>query len=274
MGSFVMALEWGAFEYAKGLLNNWLEYYLLPELDDNGFSFTGINYRGPEMPMHGRQLTLFALYHSYTADPDGLLLRHFARIQGLVAVLRRFRAKALALPKTHPAYGMPAGNDEADLGGSSIECGTTHGDDPGDCVTELPYISGAAEMSRGFAELGAVWIEIGGAANRADVVAEGAAMLKEATAVRADLEVSMARSKIPANTTNNPTVTACRPHIAGWTCAHSGKTNARPVSEPGYTYPTLDVFCTGRTYPEVAQVNRCHDKMVEEPSVNFASSGL
>ena len=73
--------------------------------------------------MHGRQLTTFALYHSYTGDPDGLLLQHFDRIQGLVAVLRRIRAKALTLPKDHPAHGMPAGNDEADLGGSSIECG-------------------------------------------------------------------------------------------------------------------------------------------------------
>ena len=121
--SFTMALEWGCFEYAKGLLHNWLSYYLIPDIDDEGFSFTGINYRGPEMPMHGRQLTTFALYHSYTGDPDGLLLQHFDRIQGLVAVLRRIRAKALTLPTDHPAHGMPAGNDEADLGGSSIECG-------------------------------------------------------------------------------------------------------------------------------------------------------
>lgn len=93
--------------------------------------------RGPEMPMHGRQLTVFALYWSLTGDPEGLLLSHFDRIQGLVAVLRRIRAKSLSLPKEHPAYGMPAGNDEADLGGSSIECGTTFGENLGDCQTEL-----------------------------------------------------------------------------------------------------------------------------------------
>ena len=45
--SFTMALEWGCFEYAKGLLHNWLSYYLIPDIDDEGFSFTGINYRGP-----------------------------------------------------------------------------------------------------------------------------------------------------------------------------------------------------------------------------------
>jgi len=30
-------------------------------------------------------------------------------------ILRKRRAKALELPKSHPAYGCPAGNDEADL---------------------------------------------------------------------------------------------------------------------------------------------------------------
>lgn len=41
--SFTMALEWGCFEYARGLLHNWLSYYLIPDMDDEGFSFTGIN---------------------------------------------------------------------------------------------------------------------------------------------------------------------------------------------------------------------------------------
>ena len=41
--SLMMALEWGCFEYARGLLHNWLSYYLIPDMDDDGFSFTGIN---------------------------------------------------------------------------------------------------------------------------------------------------------------------------------------------------------------------------------------
>lgn len=41
--SFTMALEWGCDEYARGLLHNWLSYYLIPDMDDEGFSFTGIN---------------------------------------------------------------------------------------------------------------------------------------------------------------------------------------------------------------------------------------
>ena len=44
--SFTMALEWGCFEYARGLLHNWLSYYLTPDVDDEGFRFTGISYRG------------------------------------------------------------------------------------------------------------------------------------------------------------------------------------------------------------------------------------
>lgn len=203
--SLTMALEWGCFEYARGLLHNWLSYYLIPDMDDEGFSFTGINYRGPEMPMHGRQLTVFALYHSYTKDPDGLLLQHFEPIQGLVAVLRRIRAKALTLPADHPAYGMPAGNDEADLGGSSIECGTTFGDNPGDCKTELPYISVAAEMARGFSEMGAVWIKIGSAAGRADVVSEGHAMVNESASVHVrDSKLAIAFSQSSLRTVLMP----------------------------------------------------------------------
>ena len=196
--------------------------------------------------MHGRQLTVFALYHSYTGDPDGLLLQHFDRIQGLVAVLRRIRTKALTLPKDHAAYGLPAGNDEADLGGSSIECGTTFGETPGDCQTELPFISIAAEMVRGFAELGAVWVEIGTAAGRSDVVAEGRKMLNESSMVHADLLTSMTRSKIPS-VNGSANGVACRPHVAGWTC--DGR-DSHPVGQTDYKYPTLDVFCMGRTYPE------------------------
>jgi hypothetical protein len=62
--------------------------------------------------MHGRQLTEFAQYFSYTGDKEGLLLQHYDRIQGLVANLRRIRAKSLNLPKDHPAYGMPVGKNK------------------------------------------------------------------------------------------------------------------------------------------------------------------
>ena len=69
-------------------------YLMLDELR----TFPAVNYLGrasfhAEMPHHGRQLTLFALYHSYTGDPSGLLLKHYAKIQGIVNLLRHLRAR-------------------------------------------------------------------------------------------------------------------------------------------------------------------------------------
>ena len=69
-------------------------------------------------------------------------------------------------------------------------------------------------MARGFAELGAAWVEIGTAAGRQDVVAEGKAMLNESVAVHHDLQTSMARSKIPSVNGSNNGVD-CRPHVLG-----------------------------------------------------------
>ena len=94
----MMALELGLFEYARGILANWLSNYLRR----NGSIF----YRGLEMHQQGRLLTLLALYHSYTGDA-GLLLEHSEKVEGVIAMLRERRARALRLPKTDPAWGMP-----------------------------------------------------------------------------------------------------------------------------------------------------------------------
>lgn len=64
--------------------------------------------------------------------------------------------------------------------------------------------------------------------------------------LQADLLNSMARSKIPSVNGSNNGV-ACRPHVAGWTCDGM---HSHPVGHDSYRFPTLDVFCTGRTYPE------------------------
>ena len=239
-----MALETGSNRYAEGVLQNWLTHYLRVE-DNNGVAYSAVNYRGPEMPHHGRQLTLMALYYSYTGDPSGLLLRHYDKIQGLVNLLRHLRSKAQQRNATDPAYGMPAGNDEADLFQDCIECGTTYGASPGDCVTALPYISIAAEMARGFMELGEVLQTIGAGANRPEVTSEGAAMVKEAAELRADMETQLTKS-----TLQTPQG-VCHPHVFGWNCnIVNGGFHPRPVNEPHYQMPTFDVFAQGRTYPE------------------------
>ena len=46
------SLEWGCFDYARGVLDNWLTYFI----KDKGF----VLYRGLEMAQHGRMLTNIA----------------------------------------------------------------------------------------------------------------------------------------------------------------------------------------------------------------------
>ena len=48
------AIEVGALPYARGVLDNWLRYYVR----SNG----GISYRAEETPLSARMLTLFVSY--------------------------------------------------------------------------------------------------------------------------------------------------------------------------------------------------------------------
>jgi hypothetical protein len=101
------ALEWGMFGYAKGVLDNWLTYFI----KDDGF----VLYRGLEMAEHGRMLTNIAQYYDYTGDGE-LLLKHLDKIAGIGWLLNKRREAALSsYPPTDSRYGMPTGNDEADL---------------------------------------------------------------------------------------------------------------------------------------------------------------
>lgn len=250
------ALEMGAFQYATGVLDNWLTHYLHSECDnprDNATCFARLSYRGPEMALHGHQLRIFSTFYHYTGDPTGLLLKHFEPIRGLVQILLARRKKALALPKDSVAFGMLTGNDEADLNGNTVSCSTTfdmQDRNPGDCVTELPYISITGMAYRGFAELGPVLSTIGSQAGRPDIVSLGNAMTTAAPPLLKDFQASLQRS---AQRSDNLT---CHPHIAGWGCdtpshGHCNK-GCGPIQRDGqYVYPTLDVFCNSRTYPEV-----------------------
>ena len=51
--SATAALEYGSFPYAKGVINNWLLYYVR----DNGMT----TYRAEELAQSGRMLTIFAM---------------------------------------------------------------------------------------------------------------------------------------------------------------------------------------------------------------------
>ena len=61
-------LEWGLYDYAKGVLDNWLTYFI----KDDGF----VLYRGLEMAEHGRMLTNIAQVTAFGLDslPRMLLL--------------------------------------------------------------------------------------------------------------------------------------------------------------------------------------------------------
>ena len=109
-------------------------------------------YRGLEMAQQGRMLSVIAKYWLFTAAADGdsdaameaadLIVANFATIQGAAGVLRERRAAALsdpAVPKTSPKYGMPTGNDEADLWHRTTGLA-------GGQQTQMPYFSIAAEM--------------------------------------------------------------------------------------------------------------------------------
>ena len=133
--TLTMALELGAFKYAEAVLDNHMSVFVR-----RGGS---VMYRGLQMQSQGRTLTLLALYHSYTGDPTGLLLKHYNKTAGIIEMLNKRRARALLLPKSDYAWGMPTGNDEADEGVTTFSCMNAVGDDEidypnGTCVTELP----------------------------------------------------------------------------------------------------------------------------------------
>ena len=62
--------------------------------------------------MFGSEL---ALYYSYTGDPTNILGRYHEAVLALVNQMRAVRAKALRLPRSDAAFGMPTGNTVDDL---------------------------------------------------------------------------------------------------------------------------------------------------------------
>ena len=94
-----VSLNYGAFEYARGVLRNWLEFYV---------KYDGYRFAETSQANSARELTLFAQYYDYTGDPDQLLLKYHEKIEYLVEQMFIMRKRGLALPKTSAAYGMPS----------------------------------------------------------------------------------------------------------------------------------------------------------------------
>ena len=60
--TMMASLEWGCYDYARGVLDNWLTYFI----KDKGF----VLYRGLEMAQHGRMLTNIAQCTPRTAPSN------------------------------------------------------------------------------------------------------------------------------------------------------------------------------------------------------------
>ena len=199
-----------------------------------------VNYRATEVPTCSRFLTLLALYHSYSADAE-LLLKHFEKARALANWLLYRRKIALAFDTDDPRFGIPLGDDEADSyahkGGFS---GRTNPGAPASWLgmePRLHHLSSAAEMYRGFWEMGQTWLQVGGAAARDDVVQHAQQLLAAAPLLLRDLHASLNRTL---------SVTA-----AGARCwAHS--------AEPG---------CGGwhtRTFPEMMYSGALSDGQIDD----------
>jgi hypothetical protein len=166
--------EWGLFNLAGKYIDNYFSQYVR----DDG----SILYRGPETGQYGRMLTVAALQARY-ADDYSTLVRNQKSLDGVTRLLLGLRAKAKELPANDPAYGIPAGWSEADA------CL-----DPEPQRYMQPYFSNAAEMARGFQEIGAAW-KIAGSRNHDEKLAAwGDELLGEAAALKKDLSTGMERS--------------------------------------------------------------------------------
>ena len=87
VADFATYLEWGFFDTARGVLDNYFTYYVRRNAT--------VLYRGPELAQYGRTLTLVAQYHRLTGD-TALLVKHAAKIVDFSSLLIRF----VSLPRS------------------------------------------------------------------------------------------------------------------------------------------------------------------------------
>lgn len=133
-------LEWGRFEPARQIIDN----YLTDFTDKRGM----INMRGPEVAQFGITLSLLARYYNYTRD-HALLEKHREKIEATVALLTELHGESLKLPQDDPGYGLIHGWSESD---SCLS--------PKPMTWWLPYYSHNAWAARGMRDLSRVWPDI------------------------------------------------------------------------------------------------------------------
>jgi hypothetical protein len=172
--SVITFSEWGLFDIARGYIDD----YFTETVRDDG----SIDSRGPETGQYGLMLAAVAKYYSYTRD-DKTILKHLTRLRGIVKMFTDLRAESKKLPPDDPAYGIIRGWSEHDS-----------------CLKEKPYdliqpfFSNSADASRGFADLGAVFAEVGKKAGNKALADEGAAMIREAGEMKKDLYAAIQKT--------------------------------------------------------------------------------
>ena len=227
--SATAALEMGSFPYAKGVIDNWLSFYVR----DNGMT----TYRAEELAQAGRMLTIFAMYVEMTGD-DALLLKHWKKAKALATWLKyRWELSLTQFPSTDPRHGIPPGGDEGD-GFIAIFAGFP-GSHDGNANQLSHKYSCAGGIYRGFRDIGLMWTQLGARAKRPDIVAHGKDLLTIAPKLRAAIEASIAK------TTKKVIV-----HGKPFTCIPNGADPKKVLSPP--TDP--NAVCTdggGRSYPEL-----------------------
>lgn len=133
-------LEWGRFEMARAVIDNYLSDFT----DAKGM----INMRGPETAQFGMELMLFAKYFNYTRD-SALLLKHQGKIAATAKMLCEMHDESLQLSKDDPGYGLIHGWSESD---SCLA--------PKPETWWLPYFANSVFAARGFKDLSNVWRKI------------------------------------------------------------------------------------------------------------------
>jgi len=165
-------LEWGRFEPAREIIDN----YLTDFTDSKGM----INMRGPEVAQFGMTLSLLARYYNYTRDSN-LLLHHAQKIEATVQLLTDLHNESVNLPANDPGYGLIHGWSESDS-----------------CLMQrpmtwwLPYYSHNTFAARGLRDLSRAWPEI----NRGKSAAEenASAWLKRAKTLRTSVVAAMQKN--------------------------------------------------------------------------------
>lgn len=133
-------LEWGRFEMARAIIDN----YLTDFTDSKGM----INMRGPETAQFGMELMLFTKYFNYTGD-SALLLKHQEKIEATASMLCEMHDESLRLPTDDPGHGLIHGWSESD---SCLA--------PKPMTWWLPYFANSAFAARGLKDISHVWRNI------------------------------------------------------------------------------------------------------------------